>query len=285
MPSYGLEVNNRFLELCDTLGVTQIVTEPTTESNILDLLLVTSPNRYSDVEIVPGISDHDAVCVTYLERVNRNRKKPRHIYIYSKADMQSLKNDIKHYAENEFKEHCESLDMNETWEQFKETLQTMMNKYIPQRMMRQNCKLPWINTKIRRLIRRRKRARAKAKKTKVKANWDRYITLDKQLKTELREAQTQYLTEMFSGDTNRLNKKAWSYIKSRRRDNVGIPPLRNVNGRLCEEAHEKAEFMAKQYNSVFTKDNPHVPTPEILYCLPRMPEITIDVNGVMKLLQ
>ena len=42
--------------------------------------------------------------------------------------------------------------------------------------------------------------------------------------------------------------------------------------------------MAKQYNSVFTKDNPHVPTPEILYCLPRMPEITIDVNGVMKLL-
>ena len=69
VPSYGLEVNNRFLEVCDTLGVTQIVNEPTRESNILDLLLVTSPNRYSDVEIVPGISDHDAVCVTYLERV------------------------------------------------------------------------------------------------------------------------------------------------------------------------------------------------------------------------
>ena len=115
--------------------------------------------------------------------------------------------------------------------------------------------------------------------------WRSVGAVDKQLKTELREAQTQYLTEMFSGDTNRLNKKAWSYIKSRRRDNVGIPPLRNANGRLCEEAHEKAEIMAKQYNSVFTKDNPHVPTPEILYCLPRMPEITIDVNGVMKLLQ
>ena len=84
---------------------------------------------------------------------------------------------------------------------------------------------------------------------------------------------------------NRLNKKAWSYIKSRRRDNVGIPPLRNGNGRLCVEAHEKAEILAKQYNSVFTKDNPQVPTPEILYYLPRMPEITIEVNGVMKLLK
>ena len=84
--------------------------------------------------------------------------------------MQSLKNDIKHYAENEFKEHCESLDMNETWEQLNETLHTMMNKYMPYRMMGQNGMLPWINTKLRRLSRRRKRARVKAKNTKVNAD-------------------------------------------------------------------------------------------------------------------
>ena len=52
----------------------------------------------------------------------------------------------------------------------------------------------------------------------------------------------------------------------------------------CEEVHEKAEIMAKQYNSVFTKDNLQVPTPEIRYCLQRMPEITIEVNVVTKLL-
>ena len=81
--------------------------------------------------------------------------------------------------------------------------------------------------------------------------------------------------------------KAWPCIKSRRRDNVGIPLLRRPkgNGILFEEAHEKAEILAKQYNSVFTKDNLRVPTPENLYCLPRMPEITIEVNGVMKLLK
>ena len=38
VPSYGVEVDNRFIEVCDILGVTQIVTEPTRESNILDLL-------------------------------------------------------------------------------------------------------------------------------------------------------------------------------------------------------------------------------------------------------
>ena len=94
------------------------------------------------------------------------------------------------------------------------------------------------------------------------------------------------MVEMLTVDANRPNKKPWTYIKSIRRGNVGIPALRNGNGRLCcEEVHEKAEIMAKQYNSVFTKDNLQVPTLEILYCLPRMPEITIEVNGVTKLLK
>ena len=92
----------------------------------------------------------------------------------------------------------------------------------------------------------------------------------KQLNGELREAQTLHMVEMLTVDAYRPNKKPWTYIKSRRRGNVGIPALRNGNGRLCEEVHEKAEIMAKDYNS-FTKDHLQVPTLEILYCLPRMP--------------
>ena len=97
--------------------------------------------------------------------------------------------------------------------------------------MRQNCKLPWINTNVRCLIRRRTRARVKAKKTEKRLIGTDLKKLDKPLKTEIGEAQIQYLTEMFTGDANGLNKKGWSYIKSRRRDNVGIPPPCHGNGR------------------------------------------------------
>ena len=45
-------------------------------------------------------------------------------------------------------------------------------------------------------------------------------------------------TELFISDDNRLNEKARSYIKYRRRDNVEIHPLRNGSGRVCEQAHE-----------------------------------------------
>ena len=198
--------------------------------------------------------------------------------------MESLKGEITHYYNDEFKQHIEANGINETWEKFKEVLNKLMKKHIPQRNIKQNCKLPWVNNGIRRLMRRRKRARAKSKKTGKVADWNRYKEMDKDLKKQLREAHNEYLTNIFTGDDDRLSKKAWAYIKSRRKENIGIPPLVDKNGRLCEEAQDKAEILCEQYTSVFTKDDGRVPVPTVPYNLPSMPHLTIDANGVQKLL-
>ena len=86
-------------------------------------------------------------------------------------------------------------------------------------------------------------------------------------------------------ETHRLTKKAWSYIKSQRRDNIGIPPLLNEKGELCEDAEDKAEILSRQYTSVFTQDNPLEPVPDVPYSLPSMPDINIEENGILKLLK
>ena len=105
-------------------------------------------------------------------------------------------------------------------------------------------------------MRRRKRARAKSKKTGKVTDWNRCKEMDKDLKKQLREAHNEYLTNIFTGDDDRLSKKALAYIKSRRRkENIGIPPLVDTNERLCEEAQYKAEILCEQYTSVFTKDD------------------------------
>ena len=49
-PSYGAQVNERLIELCDTLGLTQVVQQPTRENNILDLFLVTSPDKCTEAD-------------------------------------------------------------------------------------------------------------------------------------------------------------------------------------------------------------------------------------------
>ena len=75
------------------------------------------------------------------------------------------------------------------------------------------------------------------------------------------------------------------YIKSKRRDNIGIPPQKNKHGALCDEAQEKADILSQQYQSVFSRDNAKDNTPNLTYNIPSMPDINIDDNGILKLLQ
>ena len=50
------------------------------------------------------------------------------------------------------------------------------------------------------------------------------------------------------------------------------------------DSKQKADILNKQYNSVFTDENPILPT--LGYSdIPDMPSITIDFDGVTKLLQ
>ena len=120
--------------------------------------------------------------------------------------MESLKGEITHYYNDEFKQHIEANGINETWEKFKDVLNQLMKKHIPQRNIKQNCKLPLVNNVIRRLMRRRKRARAKSKKRGKVADWNRYKEMDKYLKKQLREAHNEYLTHIFADDDDRLSK-------------------------------------------------------------------------------
>ena len=47
--------------------------------------------------------------------------------------MESLKGEITHYYNDEFKQHIKAIDINETWEKFKDVLNKLMKKHIPQR--------------------------------------------------------------------------------------------------------------------------------------------------------
>ena len=171
--------------MCDELGLTQVVREPTRENNILDIMLVTSPGRCVDIQVNPGVSDHDAVCLTYEGRVKINNKKPRTVFLFKRADMSSLKEDLKLYEQGDFIAHLGTGDINHN---FKMAQSAMIKKHIPQRIITQNHRLPWVTASIRRITRRRRRARKKARITNKAADWKRSKELDKETKIQLKEA-------------------------------------------------------------------------------------------------
>jgi len=60
-PQYGYTLNELLIDVVYINGLEQLIEEPTRESHILDLLFCSDPSS-TNIQIVPGISDHDAIC-------------------------------------------------------------------------------------------------------------------------------------------------------------------------------------------------------------------------------
>jgi len=54
-PQYGLELNFLFLDILNDSALNQLVTIPTWENSILDLVLTIDPDVISELMIVPGM--------------------------------------------------------------------------------------------------------------------------------------------------------------------------------------------------------------------------------------
>ena len=81
-----------------------------------------------------------------------------------------------------------------------------------------------------------------------------------------------------------ITKRFWSYIKGRKRDNVGIPTLK-VKDQEYNDSKSKANILSEQFQSVFTNEIPgdirekkSVPWPSVVE------NITFDTEGINKLL-
>ena len=68
-PSRRVALCNAFLDLLIHHGLMQINLQPTRNNHILDIFLTNRPFSVSNIQILPGISDHEAVCVECLLNV------------------------------------------------------------------------------------------------------------------------------------------------------------------------------------------------------------------------
>ena len=66
-PAYGCEAN---LDTTNDHGLEQLVTETTRGNNVLDLIICSHPHNIHDINIIPGISDHEAL-LFYLNSQSR----------------------------------------------------------------------------------------------------------------------------------------------------------------------------------------------------------------------
>lgn len=64
-------------EILDDNGLTQLVEDPTRNQNTQDLLITNNPTKITRTDVIPGISDHDAVYTEIDIRPVKHYQTPR----------------------------------------------------------------------------------------------------------------------------------------------------------------------------------------------------------------
>ena len=281
-PQYGWPVNNAMIELIEQFNLDQKVLKPTRKNNILDLILTTTPDCIHDVEVVPGMSDHEAVTALCDTNVQTNKKKPRTVHIYRKANMEGIQKDLSEFAE-EFLDSNNTRNTSENWDFFKEALVDSMASHIPTKTISGRWNLPLMTDQIKRLIKKRKRKYNAWKKYGQQSDLAEYNQLKKEVSQALKRAHGEYVNNIFDNENGNSAKRLWGYVKALKMDRVGIPSLIWEN-RLVTIAKQKAEVLSQQYKSVFTvEDRSSMPT-KGQSNVETMADINITTNGVEKLL-
>ena len=293
------QANNRaqcqqLINLCQDYYLDQIVDSPTrvTEytNNILDLFFTNNKTLINKCEVLPGIADHEAVFIESSLRPIKAKKAPRKVYIYKKAEYTKMRDELSSYI-NTFASESQDMNANDSWVLFEQKIRQLINTYIPSKMISGNkVRKPWIDRTLRskhKLLKKLYNRQSNSRNTKDK---QRYIKERNQTQKMERQAYWRYVESLIEEDPPDMDqqpskqKKFWNYIKSLRKDNCGVAPLKD-KGKMHSDPLDKANILNQQYQSVFTQeDTSSIPIPDGNPS-PTMPDIEVTTEGILSLLK
>ena len=244
-------------------------------------LYYTCPAFICNVQIVPGISDHEAITFNYNCECSLPMDASHHCApLYHKADVNKFKATMFNFQEQFLNPYPYSQDVEANWIRFKQTISDAENESIPKKTYKSKNHLPWITHSI---MQKRKQLYKKAKCLQSESAWSAYRLLKNTITKEVRVAHGDYQNSLFDSNTDAHHKKFWRYIKSQQKGQTGVSPL-HVDDKVLTNSKDKAEALNKQLYSVFT-DEDQTNIPECTgHPFSKMPNISFFPDSIQNLL-
>ena len=278
-----------FLDILNDFHFQQLVDRPThhtrTVSNILDLVLCTNPTLISNLSIGSEIADHCTLSfyinfhITDTSELDSTRK----IFLYNKGNYCQIRSDMKSFCERFLSTNPTERTINKNWKMFTEALWASADKNIPSKQAKPLSKRKpvWLTKPISNLIKKRdKLAKAAAKSGSI-VDRNRYKKVRNQVSKAVDESYHGHLNNIL-GNVKQNPRAFYRYIKARKSDSVGIPPLKSSGGLLTFD-NDKVDCLNSHFSSVFTHENLHS-LPSLKRAFPLMSDFQITEPGVLKLL-
>ncbi len=133
--------------------------------------------------------------------------------------------------------------------------------------------VPWMAQHIKHKIHQKHRMYNNVRRTSKESDWRKFRNMRKHIKDLLKKSHTEYVMGLLdiklpSEDGQwalfSLGKRFWAYVRSQRRDQVGITRLKEGDMEITNPK-ECAWVLGQQYDSVFTDENlTYIPAPNTI---------------------
>ena len=276
--------------ICTQFSFYQSIIQPThfteNSSSLIDILLVNNKNYL----IVSGVGD------PFLNQEIRYHCPIYGIFKFSKPKFISFTRHIWQYDQGNYEllhnkaalfdwDHIKDNDINIYANNINTTVISLAKECIPNRCIKiKPSEPPWINSTIKRNIRKRKRAYKKVKRTNSESDWKKFKSLRNKVVQNIRDSKKSFYDKIAAKLTSETlsSKDWWSTLKSFISPNykTAIPPL-EVNDDIYTEETDKANILNNFFQS-------HTILNEQNAIIPNLPPATVNAplnNIVLSLLE
>ena len=253
----------KFIDCLQEHSLFQCIAEPTRwrgsdEPHTLDLVITKDDTAIEDIEHTSplGKSDHCVIGFKYAG-CQRKRQEIKMKRCFKKANYTGIKEEI-NCLEWEETLKPEEGTINDTWNNFRKTIDNLANKYVPLvKCGNKNRNIPLDKITLQAI----KEKAILSRKVAIKGNEEtrkQYNRVRNKVSKLVRKSRKEFERNL-AKEAIENPKRIWQYINSKSKTRQGIGDLctdpENPESKKAEDDETKANILAKFFSSVFTKED------------------------------
>ena len=282
--------------ICTQFSFYQSINQPThfteNSSSLIDILLVNNKTHL----IVSGVGDpflnqeiryHCPIYGIFKFSKPKFVSFSRHIWNYDQGNYELLRNKATSFNWDSLKDN----DINTYANKINTTVTSIAKECIPNRCIKvKPSEPPWINSTIKRNIRKRKRAYRKVKRTNLVSDWNKFKKIRNRVVQNIRDSKKIFHDKIAAKLTSQTlsSKDWWSTLKTFITPNykTAIPPL-EFNNDIHMDENDKANVLNSffQSHTNLNEQNaviPDLPAATVITPLNSITLSPLEVESVLK---
>lgn len=267
---------SRLLKLMKKFYLSQFVSEPTLDNNILDIILASDPDLIDTCEVGEILSNSDHKIIRCKVNCEVDVKENTLLVPnYKKGNIQGLKTELQKIN---WRDVFISNNVEQMCTRFTDILLQVESKWIPKVKKRANGtnNPQWMTNDIKVIINRKRKAYAKYKSSKSDNDFRHYIATKRHCERAVKKAKRN-LEISISQQSKTNPKKFYQYIRSKKTVKDKVGPIKDVNSRLVSDSKNMAEILNSFFHSVFiTEDVSALPNVNYMFTRSENEMLKID---------